>query len=463
MTEEQLFRIVRGEEEPYIRLNGRLLCHRVIVEVIYAGYLSNKNIKDEFENCLMRMLDGSDFDVYLAVLYIVAQLKEERRGKSPFAINRKRFLDRLAAVVPERKDAFNGVIKRPSGFSERYTWSDLVATKIYFRNKTGIDLFPDPYFDEDMDDAGFRSLLVGESCFFPISAAAGPAGVTAYDFVLREVVYERYKNNPAIKDQFERCLLSVLDGTDLEVFMVILYLCEQKKNERSGKSPFVIAAEEIIKKLDAEVYSRQGSFREGVVLLTGYKDVYVMSHIATYRRIFKREFCIDLFGSVYTNRYGIKADDLSDDRLIRILRGDERLEGMKDIPRKVGEMPPIEFVLRDLIYDLYEGGDKIIKEQFERCLYSMLDMTDYDVYVACIYLSIQFTDEKPIRNFAPYKLSSEGLLKKTQLELPKREQTIKAGVMFPSGSVYTGVWEEIIKIRDWLIKDCNIVLFDMTE
>lgn len=161
MTEEQLFRIVRGEEGSFVWLNGRLLCHRVIVEVIYAGYLSNKNIKDEFENCLMRMLDGSDFDVYLAVLYIVAQLKEERRGKSPFAINRKRFLDRLAVVVPERKATLTDsswlIAKRP--------WSDLIRTKIRFCNKTGIDLFPDPYFDEDMDDEGFRSLLVGESCF----------------------------------------------------------------------------------------------------------------------------------------------------------------------------------------------------------------------------------------------------------------------------------------------------------
>ena len=458
MTEEQLFRIVRGEENSII-LSARAISNRVLTQVVYAEYSVNTGIKGMFESCLMKMLSGSDRDVYLAVIYIVNQLDNEARGKSPFVIDTYILLNRIKVVVPERKvtltDSSWRIAKRP--------WSDLIRTKIRFRNKTGIDLFPDPYFDEDMDDEGFRSLLVGESCFFPISAAAGPAGVTAYNFVLKEVVYERYKNNPAIKDQFERCLLSMLDGTDLEVLMVILYLCEQKMNERSGKSPFVIAAEEIIKKLDAEVYSRQGSFREGVVLLTGYKDVYMMSHIATYRMIFRRDIGIDLFGAVYTNRYGIKTDDLSDDRLIRILRGDERLEGMKDIPRKVGETPPIEFVLRDLIYDLYEGGDKVIKEQFERCLYSMLDMTDYDVYVACIYLSIQFTDEKPIRNFAPYKLSSEGLLKKTQLELPKREQTIKAGVMFPSGSVHTGVWEEIIKIRDRLIKDCNIVLFDMTE
>lgn len=457
MTEEKLFRIVRGEEGSFVWLSARAISYRVLTQVVYAEYSVNTGIKGMFESCLMKMLSGSDRDVYLAVIYIVDQLDNEARGKSPFVIDTYILLNRIQVVVPERK----ATLTDSSWWIEKRPWSDLIRTKIYFRNKTGIDLFPDPYFDEDMDDEGFRSLLVGESCFFPFSAAAGPVDVTAYNFVLREVVYERYKNNPAIKDQFERCLLSMLDGTDLEVFMVILYLFEQKMNERSGKSPFVIESEEIIKKLDAEVYSRQGSFREGVVLLTGYKDVYMMSHIATYRMIFRRDIGIDLFGSVYTNRYGIKTDDLSDDRLIRILRGDERLEGMKDIPRKVGEMPPIEFVLRDLIYDLYEGGDKIIKEQFERCLYSMLDMSDYDVYVACIYLSIQFTDEKPIRNFAPYKLSSEGLLKKTQLELPKREQTIKAGVMFPSGSVHTGVWEEIIKIRDWLIKDCNIVLFEM--
>lgn len=457
MTEEKLFRIVRGEEGPFVWLSARAISYRVLTQVVYAEYSVNTGIKGMFESCLLKMLSGSDRDVYLAVIYIVDQLDNEARGKSPFVIDTNILLDRIQVVVPERK----ATLTDSSWRIEKRPWSDLIRTKILFRNKTGIDLFPDPYFDEDMDDEGFRSLLVGESCFFPFSAAAGPAGVTAYNFVLREVVYERYKNNPAIKDQFERSLLSMLDGTDLEVFMVILYLFEQKMNERSGKSPFVIESEEIIKKLDAEVYSRQGSFREGVVLLTGYKDVYMMSHIATYRMIFRRDIGIDLFGSVYTNRYGIKTDDLSDDRLIRILRGDERLEGMKDIPRKVGETPPIEFVLRDLIYDLYEGGDKVIKEQFERCLYSMLDMTDYDVYVACIYLSIQFTDEKPIRNFAPYKLSSEGLLKKTQLELPKREQTIKAGVMFPSGSVHTGVWEEIIKIRDWLIKDCNIVLFEM--
>lgn len=456
MTEEQLFRIVRGEENSII-LSARAISYRVLTQVVYAEYSVNTGIKGMFESCLMKMLSGSDRDVYLAVIYIVDQLDNEARGKSPFVIDTNILLNRIQVVVPERK----ATLTDSSWWIEKRPWSDLIRTKIYFRNKTGIDLFPDPYFDEDMDDEGFRSLLVGESCFFPFSAAAGPVDVTAYNFVLREVVYERYKNNPAIKDQFERCLLSMLDGTDLEVFMVILYLFEQKMNERSGKSPFVIESEEIIKKLDAEVYSRQGSFREGVVLLTGYKDVYMMSHIATYRMIFRRDIGIDLFGSVYTNRYGIKTDDLSDDRLIRILRGDERLEGMKDIPRKVGETPPIEFVLRDLIYDLYEGGDKVIKEQFERCLYSMLDMTDYDVYVACIYLSIQFTDEKPIRNRAPFKLSSEGLLKKTQLELPKREQTIKAGVMFPSGSVHTGVWEEIIKIRDWLIKDCNIVLFEM--
>ena len=110
----------------------------------------------------MKMLSGSDRDVYLAVIYIVDQLDNEARGKSPFVIDTNILLNRIQVVVPERK----ATLTDSSWWIEKRPWSDLIRTKIYFRNKTGIDLFPDPYFDEDMDDEGFRSLLVGE-CFNP--------------------------------------------------------------------------------------------------------------------------------------------------------------------------------------------------------------------------------------------------------------------------------------------------------
>ena len=67
MTEEQLFRIVRGEEDSII-LSARAISYRVLTEVVYAEYSVNTGIKGMFESCLMKMLSGSDRDVYLAVI-----------------------------------------------------------------------------------------------------------------------------------------------------------------------------------------------------------------------------------------------------------------------------------------------------------------------------------------------------------------------------------------------------------
>ena len=67
--------------------------------------------------------------------------------------------------------------------------------------------------------------------------------------VLSDVVYECYKDKSSIKDIFEKALLTMLDGTASDVYLVALYIYNIIFDEKHNLSPFSLNLEKIIVKL----------------------------------------------------------------------------------------------------------------------------------------------------------------------------------------------------------------------
>lgn len=57
---------------------------KVLSKGIYKLYRYNDNIEQKFEESLLKMLDMSDFDIYMVCLYLMSQMFKEKNGLSPF-------------------------------------------------------------------------------------------------------------------------------------------------------------------------------------------------------------------------------------------------------------------------------------------------------------------------------------------------------------------------------------------
>ena len=75
------YRIPTSQFEPSVAIHDV----RVVLEWgIYEIYQSNPVIKELYENTLSRMLEETDYDVYMAITYIMEQLYGEKHNTPPF-------------------------------------------------------------------------------------------------------------------------------------------------------------------------------------------------------------------------------------------------------------------------------------------------------------------------------------------------------------------------------------------
>ena len=114
---------------------------KILSRGIYKAYKQQNNIKTDFENSLMVMLDRTDFDVYMVCQYVLSQLFKEKNELSPFVLYKKDILEKLRnEIIKRRKDIINGIIY-PSGYKNTKAWEDLERFNLVCKEEYQIDLF----------------------------------------------------------------------------------------------------------------------------------------------------------------------------------------------------------------------------------------------------------------------------------------------------------------------------------
>ena len=142
--------------------------------------------------------------------------------------------------------------------------------------------------------------------------------------------------------------------------------------------------------------------------------------------------------------------------LISFLRGSKGylIEASQYAP--TAELPDVGKILSRGIYKVYEE-DKNIKNEYEQALFSMLKMTDYDVYIVCVYLASQMFKEK--NKLSPFIISKQKILKELKVEIEKRKESIQLGVVYPSGYKNNKAWDELLRFKKIFKEEYDLVLF----
>lgn len=142
--------------------------------------------------------------------------------------------------------------------------------------------------------------------------------------------------------------------------------------------------------------------------------------------------------------------------LINFLRGDK--EYMVELSQyaPVAELPDTGKILSKGIYRVYKE-DKHIKIEYEQALLSMLEMSDYDVYIVCIYLTSQLFKEK--NALSPFVIEKQKILVKLKEEIEKRKTLIQNGIDYPNGYQNKKAWQELERFNNVCKEEYNLTLF----
>lgn len=103
--------------------------------------------------------------------------------------------------------------------------------------------------------------------------------------VLSKAIYKIYKNNPLIKEEFERTLVLILDGTLFDVYVVLLYVISQLFKEKNDLSPFIADFGEVIPKLKQQLNIRKEEFQKGLIYPDGFEKKNVWDEIERLNRV----------------------------------------------------------------------------------------------------------------------------------------------------------------------------------
>ncbi|SDB35432.1 hypothetical protein SAMN02910298_01747 [Pseudobutyrivibrio sp. YE44] len=147
--------ISKGEIIPFLRGEGEYMCEhnemvqapeqtdvsKVLSRGIYKLYKEDNSIKVLFENGLLEMLDGDDFDVYMVGAYLTSILFKEQNGLAPFSLDKDKIIDRFSEEVLSRKDRIKAGVKHASGFVNASAWEDIERFNYVCKTNYNVQLF----------------------------------------------------------------------------------------------------------------------------------------------------------------------------------------------------------------------------------------------------------------------------------------------------------------------------------
>lgn len=114
---------------------------KVLSKAVYKAYEMDSSIKEVVEESLFLMLEQTDYDVYIVVLYIMSQLFKEKNGLSPFTMNMSYILPKLSEEIIKRREGIKNGIEYPNGFIEKFAWDEIERFRCICKQEYGVQLF----------------------------------------------------------------------------------------------------------------------------------------------------------------------------------------------------------------------------------------------------------------------------------------------------------------------------------
>ena len=111
---------------------------KVLSKGIYKLYMYNDNIEQKFEESLLKMLDMSDFDIYMVCLYLMSQMFKEKNGLSPFVLKKDVIIKNLSLRINERKNYIEKGITYPSGYINTRAMVEIQRFRMVSKEEYGI-------------------------------------------------------------------------------------------------------------------------------------------------------------------------------------------------------------------------------------------------------------------------------------------------------------------------------------
>ncbi len=148
-------------------------------------------------------------------------------------------------------------------------------------------------------------------------------------------------------------------------------------------------------------------------------------------------------------------DAIAKNEVIKFLRGDGKymVEPYECSP--AAQLTDVGRIISKGVYKVYMYN-KEIKHIFEESLLLMLDSSDFDIYMVCLYLLEQLFNEK--YNISPFTLSKNSIVDKLTYRINTRQNSIEKGIKYPNEYVNTFAMAEIQRFRK-LCKEEYDVMF----
>lgn len=144
---------------------------------------------------------------------------------------------------------------------------------------------------------------------------------------------------------------------------------------------------------------------------------------------------------------------INNNKMINFLRGEgEYMVEASQYAPEAG-LTDVGKILSKGIYKIYVYNDNI-KQKFEESLLQMLDMSDFDIYMVCLYLMSQLFKEK--NGLSPFVLSKDLILKELSSRIDERKKYIQEGITYPEGYVNANAMAEIQRFRMISKEEYNI-------
>lgn len=144
ISQEKTIEFLRGEGEYMIETSQYSpdACitdvSKVLSKGIYKVYESDTRIKGMFEDCLIKMIDISDFDIYMVCQYLLSQFFKEKNGIAPFILTQNLIVKKLKDRLKEREGYISEGIKYPSGCTNTKAKTEIERFRDVFKEEYNV-------------------------------------------------------------------------------------------------------------------------------------------------------------------------------------------------------------------------------------------------------------------------------------------------------------------------------------
>ena len=144
ISQEKTIEFLRGEGEYMIETSqySPEACitdvSKVLSKGIYKIYESDTRIKEIFEDCLIKMIDTSDFDIYMVCKYLLSQFFKEKNGIAPFILSKDLIVKELKDKLKERKGYISEGIKYPNGCTNTKAKTEIERFRNVFKEEYNV-------------------------------------------------------------------------------------------------------------------------------------------------------------------------------------------------------------------------------------------------------------------------------------------------------------------------------------